>query len=153
MTDGIQDPHNFGAIIRSAEVFRVDAIFIPERGQVPVTGMVVRSSAGAVNRVPIVRTEDHAELARRLRGRGIALVGASEKAGKSLFDFDFTRPVAIVVGGEGRGISEGLKSACDALLKIPQYGALGSLNAAVAASIFFCEARRQKATASSIASV
>jgi len=145
--DGIQDPHNFGALIRSAEVFGVDALFIGASGQVGVTSMVVRSSAGAVNRVPIVRVEDVAHLAARLKARGLALVGASEKAQAPLSAVNFKRPTAIVIGSEGTGIQPALRAACDALAQIPQFGHVGSLNAAVAASIFFYEARRQRGAA------
>jgi 23S rRNA (guanosine2251-2'-O)-methyltransferase len=147
--DGIQDPYNLGAVIRSAEVFGVDALFIGASGQVGVTSMVVRSSAGAVNRVPIVRVEDLEHLAGRLKARGLALVGASEKARDPLSAVDFKRPAAIVIGSEGTGIQPALRAACGALVQIPQFGQVGSLNAAVAASIFFYEARRQRGAVAS----
>lgn len=145
IADGIQDPYNFGAIIRSAEVFGVHAVWIGEKGQVPVTSMVARSSAGAVNRVPIARVPNLAGLADRLRAAGVRVVGASEKSDRPLFEFDFTGPVAIVVGNEGRGIRMDLAARCDAILQIPQHGFIGSLNAAAAASVFFYEASRQRA--------
>jgi 23S rRNA (guanosine2251-2'-O)-methyltransferase len=142
--DRIQDPHNFGAIIRSAEVFGIGALFVGEQEQVPVTSMVARSSSGAVNRVPIVRVSALPGLAGRLRQRGVSVVAASEKATDGICGFDFRRPVAIVIGNEGRGISKDLCEQCDRSLRIPQHGALGSLNAAVAAAVFFYEARRQR---------
>jgi 23S rRNA (guanosine2251-2'-O)-methyltransferase len=142
--DGLQDPHNFGAIVRSAEVFGVDAVFIAATGQVGVTSMVARSSAGAVNRVPIARATDLAELAQRLKARGLMLVAASEKADRSLADCDFRRPAAVIVGNEGVGIGAELLGQADTVVKIPQVGRIGSLNAAVAAAIFFYEARRQR---------
>ena len=147
IADGMQDPYNFGAIIRSAEVFGVHALFIGEKGQVGVTSMVARSSAGAVNRIPIARTPDLVELAGNLKARGVRVVAATEKARLPLSAFDFRGAVAIVIGNEGRGISDPLLRACDETLRIPQVGAIGSLNAAVAASIFFYEARRQRDTA------
>jgi 23S rRNA (guanosine2251-2'-O)-methyltransferase len=147
VADGVQDPHNFGAMLRSAEVFGVEAFFISERGQAPVTSMAARSSAGAVNRVPIVRVPDLAALVDRLRERRIRVVGASEKAGEDLTAFDFTGPAAIVIGNEGSGIRPEVQARCDALLRIPQHGAIGSLNAAAAAAVFFYEMRRQRGTA------
>lgn len=145
--DGIQDPYNFGAILRSAEIFGVRAVFIPAEGQVGVTSMVARSSAGAVNRLPIARVDSLGKTVESLRGRGVRVVAASEKAGEVLGDYDFTRPVAIIVGNEGRGVSGGLLERCDRALKIPQTGSTGSLNAAVAAGIFFYEAARQRQAA------
>jgi 23S rRNA (guanosine2251-2'-O)-methyltransferase len=142
--DGIQDPYNFGAIIRSAEVFGANAIFIGEAGQVGVTSMVVRSSAGAVNRIPIVRVPDLETLAGDLKVRNIRIVAASEKATGNLMDNDFRPGSAIVIGNEGVGPRPGLLTLCDSVVKIPQVGHIGSLNAAVAAGIFFYEVRRQR---------
>jgi 23S rRNA (guanosine2251-2'-O)-methyltransferase len=142
--DGIQDPYNFGAIIRSAEVFGADAVFIPTTGQVGVTSMVARSSVGAVNRVAIVRVEALAGTVAALKRAGVAVVAASEKAATTMADFDFRRPVAIIMGNEGKGVSAELLALCDATVRIPQVGMIGSLNAAVAAGIFFYEVRRQR---------
>ncbi len=142
--DGIQDPFNFGAIIRSAEIFGADAIFIGESGQVGVTSMVVRSSAGAVNRIPIVRVPELAALCGELKTKGIRLVAASEKADRDLSGFDFATGVSIIIGNEGVGPRPALLERCDAVVKIPQAGHIGSLNAAVAAGIFFYEVRRQR---------
>lgn len=143
--DSIQDPHNFGAIVRSAEVMAFDAVFIAETGQVGVTSAVARSSAGAVNHVPIARAGDLPGLARRLKQLDVRLVGASEKAEINIIDCDLTRPVAIVIGSEATGISPELADLCDETARIPQYGRVGSLNAAVSAGILFYEARRQRA--------
>jgi 23S rRNA (guanosine2251-2'-O)-methyltransferase len=144
LLDRVQDPYNFGAMLRSAEVFAADAVFIGEREQVGVTSMVARSSAGAVNRVPIVRVAELEAAADRLRARGLTLVGASEKGEGILTGVDFTRPVAVMIGSEGVGIRDSLTSRCERLVRIPQAGRIGSLNAAVAASIFLYEARRQR---------
>lgn len=142
--DGIQDPYNFGAIIRSAEVFGADAVFIGESGQVGVTSMVVRSSAGAVNRVPIVRVGDLDALVGRLRASGIRIVAASEKATQGVATHDFSRGTALIMGNEGVGPRAGLLAQCDAVVKIPQVGRIGSLNVAVATGIFCYEIRRQR---------
>ena len=144
LLDGIQDPYNFGAIIRSAEIFGADAVLIGESGQVGVTSMVVRSSAGAVNRIPIVRVPDVIPVVGLLRAKGMRVAVASEKAGKDLMGHDFVKGAAIVIGNEGVGPRPELLDQCDAAVRIPQAGRIGSLNAAVAAGIFFYEVRRQR---------
>jgi len=145
--DGLQDPYNLGAVIRSAEIFAVEAVFIGARGQTGVTSMVARSSAGAVNRVPLARVADLPALAARLKQRGLALMAASEKATLPIAAVDLRRPVAVVLGSEGRGIRPELIALSDVVARIPQYGAVGSLNAAAAAAIVFYEVRRQRAAA------
>jgi len=142
--DGIQDPYNFGAIVRSAEVFGANAVFIGETGQVGVTSMVVRSSAGAVNRIPIVRVDDLDALVGRLRAMGIRAVAASEKAEWVAAAYDFTRGTALIMGNEGVGPSSTLLAQCEAVVRIPQIGRIGSLNVAVATGIFCYEIRRQR---------
>lgn len=144
MADGIQDPFNLGAVIRSAEVFGANGVIIQESGQTGVTSMVARSSAGAVNRVPVARVESLEAAAAILAAGGITLVGASEKAEASLDACDFRGPVCIVVGNEGFGLSPAIQDRCDVRVRIPQQGHVGSLNAAVAAGIFFYELRRQR---------
>lgn len=144
--DGVQDPHNFGAIIRSAHVLGVDALFVPIHGQVPVTALVARSSAGAVNHIPIAQVDDLVTLAEQLRSRSIRVIGTSQRTTKLISDCDLTRAVAIVIGNEGTGIRNELLAACDELVTIPQFGAVESLNAAVSASILFYEAQRQRQT-------
>ena len=142
--DGLQDPYNFGAILRSAEVFGVDAVFIAATGQVGVTSMVARSSAGAVNRVPVARVDDLEALAGRRQERGLRLVVASEKATAPLHAENLAVPSAVIIGNEGQGPRPALIEKSDARVRIPQVGRIGSLNAAVAAAIFFYEARRQR---------
>ncbi|MEI7435230.1 MAG: 23S rRNA (guanosine(2251)-2'-O)-methyltransferase RlmB [bacterium] len=142
--DGIQDPYNFGSILRSAEVLGVDAVFIGTAGQVGVTSMVVRSSAGAVNNLPLVRVENLVALLKELKARGMRVAGASEKATATLAAFDFARPSVVVIGNEGHGPQPDIIAACDTLVRIPQNGRIGSLNASVAAAICFYEARQQR---------
>jgi 23S rRNA (guanosine2251-2'-O)-methyltransferase len=142
--DGIQDPYNFGAIIRSAEILGADAVFIGESCQVGVTSMVVRSSAGAVNRIPIVRVPDVMTVVESFRKRSIQVIAASEKATRALMDHNLTPGTAIVIGNEGVGPRAEVLQRCDTIVKIPQIGTIGSLNAAVAAGIFFYEVRRQR---------
>ncbi len=143
--DGVQDPHNFGAVIRSAHVLGVDAVFVPTYGQVPVTALVARSSAGAVSHMPIAQTDDLLNLVKLLQSRGVRLIGTSQRAAKSIAACDLKLASAIVIGNEGSGIRTELLAACDELVTIPQFGALESLNAAVSAGILFYEAQRQRA--------
>jgi 23S rRNA (guanosine2251-2'-O)-methyltransferase len=140
--DSIHDPYNFGAIVRSAEAFGLDAVFIGSKRQARVSSMVARSSAGAVNHLPIAQVEDLAALAEELRAKGVALIGATEKADLPLSGHDFARPTAIVLGNESRGIGADLLRVCDAQVGIPQHGAIGSLNVGAAAAVIFYEARR-----------
>ena len=142
--DRIQDPFNFGAILRSAEIFGAAGVFIGQSGQVRVTSMVARSSAGAVNRLAIAEVPSLPELSSELRRRRIRVIGASEKAESALPEANLSGAVAVVVGNEGQGISPELQAACDLKLRIPQAGLIGSLNAAVAAGIFFYEVSRQR---------
>ena len=144
LLDGVQDPHNLGAILRSAEVFGATAVVLAGSGQVGVTRQVARSSAGAVNRVTLVQTDDLPALAGRLRGAGVTVVGASEKADETIDQFDWRRPVALVVGNEGHGHSAEMTGQIEAWVRIPQDGQIGSLNAAVAAAIGCYEIRRQR---------
>lgn len=145
--DAVQDPHNFGALIRSAEVMAIDGVITGKRNQVEVTSLVTRSSAGAVNHVPLARTEDLPALLSRLKDLKIDVVGTDAHAAMSLFACDLSRPTALVIGNEGVGVTAELSTLCDRLVHIPQFGHVKSLNAAVAAGILFYEARRQRAAA------
>jgi 23S rRNA (guanosine2251-2'-O)-methyltransferase len=142
--DSIQDPYNFGAILRSADALGVQGVFVAETGQADVNSLVVRSSAGAVNHLSIAQVPNLTELARQLAARGVLLVAASEKSARDLFDSDFRQPVAVVIGNEGRGIHADLLAQCHEQVRIPQAGHVSSLNAAVAAGILFYEIRRQR---------
>jgi 23S rRNA (guanosine2251-2'-O)-methyltransferase len=145
--DAIQDPHNFGAILRSADVLGVAGVVIPRHEQCPVTAQVARSSAGAVNRIELAMVESLAEAARELRVHGCVLVGTDQEAELPVTEHDFTGPTAIVLGNEGRGLHAELRDVCDVVVRIPQCGHIGSLNVAVAAGILFYELARQRASA------
>ena len=145
LLDGIQDPFNFGAILRSAEVLGVDAVFVAPSRQADVTAQVVRSSAGAVNHLALARVDNLARLAEELRSRGLQVCAASEKGSRPPADIDLTGPTALVIGNEGTGVSAELLERCDGLLAIPQEGRTNSLNAAVAAGILCYEVQRQRA--------
>jgi 23S rRNA (guanosine2251-2'-O)-methyltransferase len=142
--DGIQDPHNFGAVIRSAHMLGVDALFVPTRGQVEVTALVARSSAGAVNHIPIAQVDDLVALAGQLRSRRVRVIGTSQNAARPIFESDLSSGTAVIIGNEGSGIRPELLAVCDELVTIPQFGAVESLNVAVSAGILFYEAQRQR---------
>lgn len=142
--DGIQDPYNFGAILRSSEVFGADAVILAEHKQVGVTSMVARSSAGAVNRIPIIRVPEMGPVLHQLIRRGIGVIGTDAEAAQTIDQCDFKVPTAVVIGNEGQGLSDAVEILCTGKVRIPQEGAIGSLNAAVAASIFFYEISRQR---------
>lgn len=144
LLDRIQDSHNFGAILRSAEVFGFDGVIVGAKGQSPVNAQVVRSSAGAIHHLAVARVERLEEAAGAVKQAGCRLYAATPDDAVSLPTVDLSRPSAILVGNEADGISAELLALCDARVRIPQYGATGSLNAAVSAGILCYELRRQR---------
>lgn len=142
--DRLQDPFNLGAIIRSASALGVDGVIAGTREQADISSQVVRSSAGAVNHIPLGRTDNLVTLLDRLREESFQICGASERATTPLFDARLRGPTALIIGNEGQGIQRELLNRCQTLLQIPMTGSVGSLNAAVAASILFYEVRRQR---------
>jgi 23S rRNA (guanosine2251-2'-O)-methyltransferase len=117
--DGIQDPYNFGAILRSAEVLGADAVLIGMQNQAGVTSQVARSSAGAVNHMPIIRVSDLPRVLSPWRERGVKICGASEKSTRRIDQTDFTGPIAVIIGNEGTGIRGELLAMCDHHVAIP----------------------------------
>jgi 23S rRNA (guanosine2251-2'-O)-methyltransferase len=142
--DRLQDPFNFGAVVRSASTLGLNGIVIGQKEQVEVNSLVARSSAGAVNHIAIASTDDLVQTVDAFRERGFQIVAASEKADAPLCDADFRRPTVAIIGNEGKGIRPELLARCDRSLGIPMSGPVGSLNAAVAAGILFYEMRRQR---------
>lgn len=142
--DRVQDPFNLGAIIRSAAALGIAGLVVGERAQADISSQVVRSSAGAVNQLPMARVASLTAFVENLKQRGMQILGASERATQCVFEADWTRATAILIGNEGRGIDPQLQEMCDALVQIPMSGSVSSLNAAVAASLFFYEMRRQR---------
>lgn len=142
--DGIQDPFNFGAMLRSAAAFGVQGVFIGCTRQVPVTSQVARSSAGVINRIPIARVDDLGGLVDTLRKHKLRVVGTSGHAQRSLLDCDLHGPTAIIIGNEGEGVSGELLQRCDQTVSIPLQRDVESLNAAAAAAVFFYEVLRQR---------
>jgi 23S rRNA (guanosine2251-2'-O)-methyltransferase len=143
--DAIQDPFNFGAILRSADAFGVDGVFVGDRGQAEVSSLVVRASSGAVNHVRLAQVEDLSEWITRLKAKGVNVVGTSPNAKRQVSQADFLKPTALVLGNEAVGIRSEMLDLCDERVAIPQRGRVGSLNAAVAAGVLFYEVSRQRA--------
>ena len=142
--DGIEDPHNLGAIIRTAEAAGIHAIIIRSRREVGITPVVAKASAGAIEYVPVVVVPNIAQAIIELQKTNIWVVGI-EGTGKTVFTaVDYKLPTAIVIGGEGKGISDLVRKRCDILARIPMRGKISSLNASVAAGIVFYEAYRQR---------
>jgi 23S rRNA (guanosine2251-2'-O)-methyltransferase len=142
--DGVEDPRNFGAILRSAECAGVTGVLIPERRSVGLTETVVKSSAGATEYIRVAKTANINRLIERLKERSVWVVGTSAEAETNYTDWDWTRPTALVLGGEGRGLHRLVAENCDVLVKIPMYGKIQSLNVSVAAGVILFEARRQR---------
>jgi 23S rRNA (guanosine2251-2'-O)-methyltransferase len=144
MLDRVHDPYNFGAIVRSADVLGIDGVVIGTREQAQVNSLSARSSAGAVNHVPIVQTDDLTLAVRSLSERGFQIIGTSDRATDLIFDPDFRQPTLLMIGNEGRGIQPALESLCTQFVQIPVMGTVNSLNAAVSAGILFYEVLRQR---------
>jgi 23S rRNA (guanosine2251-2'-O)-methyltransferase len=144
LLDAVQDPFNFGAILRSADALGVDAVFVSAANQVDVTSLVVRASAGAVNHVPLAQVEDLAAWIGRLKQAGLTVVGTSPAAKRDVSQHDFREPVAVVLGNEATGIRAEILALCDNRVSIRQKGHIGSLNAAVSAGILCYEVCRQR---------
>jgi 23S rRNA (guanosine2251-2'-O)-methyltransferase len=144
LLDGITDPQNFGALVRSAEVLGAHGVVVPDAHAAPVTGSVVKASAGATERMRIARVGNLLRTLDALRERGIRVWGAAAERGEPLAAADLRGPTAIVIGAEGRGMREAVARRCDSLLQIPQRGLVSSLNASVAGAILLYEAMRQR---------
>jgi 23S rRNA (guanosine2251-2'-O)-methyltransferase len=153
LLDGITDPHNLGALIRSAEVLGAHGVVVPDHGAAPVTPAAVKASAGATERVKVARVGNLLRTMDALREAGVRVLGAGADDGERLDAVDLTVPVALVIGAEGKGMREAVARRCDALFHIPQQGELSSLNASVAGAIALYEAARQRRPAPSAPSV
>ena len=143
--DGITDVRNFGAIARTCECSGVDAIIIPEKNSVSVNADAVKTSAGALLHIPVVRVKNLNKAIKQLKESGLMIVGATEKGSKNYTTFDYTVPTAIVMGAEDTGISNENLRECDYLAAIPMFGQINSLNVSVAAGILIYEVVRQRA--------
>ena len=144
LLDGITDVRNFGAIARTCECAGVNALVIPERNSVTVNADAVKTSAGALNYLPVCREPNLVSAVKYLRDSGFKIVGASEKSSMNYTQADFTSPVALVLGSEDKGISTDVLKLCDTLVAIPEFGNIHSLNVSVAGGIMMYEVVRQR---------
>ncbi|MBN2199173.1 MAG: 23S rRNA (guanosine(2251)-2'-O)-methyltransferase RlmB [Candidatus Aminicenantes bacterium] len=145
LLDEIEDPQNLGAILRSAEGAGVDGVVLPERRSAGLTDTVLTVSAGAAEHVRIARVVNLVRAMEDLKTRGVWLVGADKEGQGEWHDFDYTQPVGIVLGSEGRGLRPLVRKSCDHVLSIPQRGRVTSLNVGAAAAVFLYEVVRQRA--------
>ena len=147
--DGIQDPHNLGACLRSADAAGVHAVIAPRDRAVGLTGTVHKVASGAAESVPFVQVANLARVLARLRDRGLWVVGTTDAADTSLYGVDLRGPVALVLGSEGKGLRRLTREQCDLLVRIPMHGIVESLNVSVAAGVCLFEAVRQRMLVSS----
>lgn len=143
IVDGVEDPHNLGAVIRSAECCGAHGLIVAKRRSSPVTATVVKSSAGAVEHLRICKVTNIAATIEDLKKKGIWVYGA-EADGSCIYDTDLTGPAAFVVGSEGNGISRIVREKCDFIVSVPMYGKINSFNVSCASAIVFSEAARQR---------
>ena len=142
--DGVTDVRNFGAIARSAECAGAHGIIAPLKNSAPVNSEAIRSSAGALSRIPVCRVGSVRNTLKALQAEGMQVVAATEKSRRLLYEADFTRPTVIVMGSEESGISKEVLKLCDEQLAIPMVGAVESLNVSAAAAVMLFEVVRQR---------
>jgi 23S rRNA (guanosine2251-2'-O)-methyltransferase len=144
LLDQLSDVRNFGAIIRTAECTGVDGIIIQKKGSAPINGDTIKTSAGAVFKIPICRVDHIKDAMFHLQASGIKVIAATEKTNDTLYQIDFTEPCAIIMGSEGRGINPSVLKLVDNKAKLPILGDIESLNVSVACGAFLYEVVRQR---------
>lgn len=144
--DELSDPHNLGAVIRTAECAGAHGVIIPKRRSAGLTAIVAKTSAGAVSYLPVARVPNLTALLKELKAEGLWVFGAAADGGTGLYEADLKGPAAIVIGSEGDGMSRLVREQCDFLVSIPMKGQLNSLNASAAAAVVLYEAVRQRGT-------
>lgn len=142
--DGVEDPHNLGAVIRTADACKASGVLVPERHSAPLSAIVVKTSAGASAYVPVVRVTNLVSAIDELKKRGLWIVGIDGAGSKEWTDFDYSGPTALVLGGEHRGLRRLVREHCDVLVRLPMLGNVASLNISVAAAIAMYEVVRQR---------
>lgn len=145
LLDQIEDPYNFGAILRTAVAFGVAGVIVPQHHMAPLNATVIKASAGTALRIPVARVTNLADAIAQLKERGYWVAGAAGESEDSIEDMDWDRPLALVIGNEGRGLRTRTAAACDYRLRIPMRGPAESLNASVAAALFMYAATRDRA--------
>lgn len=144
LLDGIEDPHNVGAIVRTALAAGAAGVVIPERRAAGLTDTVARVSAGALEHLPVARVKNLARAVEQLKEAGYWLIGLDERADKNYTEVDYKGRIGVVMGNEGAGLHELVRKRCDFVVSIPMAGPIGSLNVSVAAGIVLFEAARQR---------
>ena len=144
LLDELEDPHNLGALLRTADATGVHGILIPKRRSVSLNATVAKTSAGAVEYVPVARIGNIAQTLKKLKEKGFWVAGADMDGEKDYYEADLTGPLVLVVGSEGKGMSRLTKEACDFIVRMPMVGRINSLNASVAGSILMYESMRQR---------
>ena len=142
--DHLEDPHNFGAIIRTSEAAGVDAIIIPKDRQVPVNSTVMKTSAGALSNMEIVCVSNLVQAINKLKDNGFWVVGTAMENAIDYKDIDYSSKIALIIGNEGKGMSRLVMDSCDYIAKIPMVGKINSLNASVASGIMIYEVVRNR---------
>jgi 23S rRNA (guanosine2251-2'-O)-methyltransferase len=142
--DGVEDPHNFGALLRSADGAGVDGIIIPERRSAPLSAIAAKTSAGASEHVRLAQVVNITRALETMKKRNVWIVGLDERGTPDYTDFDFRQDCCLVLGSEGSGLHELVKRTCDHLLRIPMAGSVSSLNVSVAGAVVMYEALRQR---------
>lgn len=142
--DGIEDPHNLGAILRSAEVAGADGVFIPQRRSAQLSATAIRASAGAASHLRVARITNTARLLEQLKEAGYWITGFDAGSGRPLWELDFSTATALVLGSEGSGLHRLVKEKCDFLASIPMRGKVASYNVSVASGIALYEVLRQR---------
>ena len=146
----LQDPTNFGTLLRAAEAAGVDGVVFPERGAAPLSAAAVKASAGASEHLLLARPPTIGEAIHELKAAAVRLVAADQEATASAWDSDLTGPIAVVVGSEGSGLSGQTKRRCDLLVSFPMAGRVASLNASTAGALLLFEVVRQRSGACEI---
>jgi len=142
--DGVEDPHNLGAVIRTAHAAGADAIVIPERRAAGLTETVAKAAAGALEHLPVVRVGNLNRTLDELKKRGFWIYGVDERGTQDYDQAQYAAPAAMVLGGEGKGIHEMVRKRCDAIVRIPMAGKISSLNVSVAAGIVLFDWKRRQ---------
>ncbi|MEC0229873.1 23S rRNA (guanosine(2251)-2'-O)-methyltransferase RlmB [Paenibacillus alba] len=142
--DEIEDPHNLGSILRTADCTGVHGVIIPKRRSVGLTATVSKTSAGAVEYVPVARVTNIAQTIEKLKEQGVWVAGTDVTAAQDVYRANFNMPIALVIGNEGKGVGRLIKEKCDFLVKLPMAGHVNSLNASVAAGVLMYEVVRQR---------
>jgi 23S rRNA (guanosine2251-2'-O)-methyltransferase len=142
--DGVEDPHNLGAVMRTAEACKAAGVVVPERHSAPLSATVVKASAGASSYIPVVRVKNLVNAIDEMKERGLWVVGLDPAGSKDWTAFDYKGPVAVVLGGEHRGLRRLVRERCDVLVRLPMLGKIASLNISVAAGVVLYEVVRQR---------